>query len=465
MLSVQYLYPVKSILDLSNTNTTQFDKMTKTPITRLLISLSIPTILTMLVSSIYNLADTAFVGTLGNSASGAVGVVFGFMSVLQAIGFFYGQGCGSILSRELGAQKNEDASRTASTGFFLSLATSSLVAIICGVFINQVIRVLGSTETIAPYSKVYIGYILISAPFIVSSFTMNNILRYEGKASLGAIAMMTGAVLNIIGDPIFMFVFNMGIGGAGLSTAISQIISFCILLSMFLRHKTQTRLSIRLVSLDVKKILNIMGTGFPSLLRQSLGSLSVVALNYLAKPYGDVAIAAMSIVSRIVFFVFSIGLGIGQGFQPISSFNYGARKFKRVRDAYKTTLLFSSVVILVLAIGVFIFSGDLIQVFRDDPDVIRIGTRALRLQIVALTTLPYCMISEMLLQTNGKKAEASFLSSIRSGLFFIPILFIAAHFRGLAGIQEAQPIAYVVSVIPTYIIIRKYFNKLPKKDE
>lgn len=445
--------------------TSQYDKMTKTPVPRLLVSLSIPTVITMLISSIYNLADTAFVGKLGNSASGAVGVVFGFMSILQAIGFFYGQGCGSILSRELGAKQNDDASRTASTGFFLSLATSTLVAILCKIFMNPVIHVLGSTDTIAPYSKVYIGYILMAAPFIVASFTMNNILRYEGKAALGAIAMLTGAILNTIGDPILMFVFDMGIAGAGLSTAISQIISFCILLSMFLRHKTQTRLSVKLITFDVKKILNIMGTGLPSLLRQSLGSLSVVALNFLAKPYGDIAIAAMSIVSRITFFVFSVGLGIGQGFQPISSFNYGAHKYKRVREAYKTAFVFSSTIIAVLGVAVLIFSADLIQVFRDDQEVIRIGTRALRLQILALITLPYCMVSEMLLQTTGRKASASFLSSVRSGLFFIPILFVAAYFRGLAGIQEAQPIAYVVSVIPTYLIITRFMKNMPKEDE
>lgn len=450
---------------MSRSSISQFDKMTKTPISKLLISLSIPTVITMLISSIYNMADTAFVGTLGNSASGAVGVVFGFMSILQAIGFFYGQGCGSILARELGAKQNEDASRTASTGFFLSLGTSTLVAILCGILINPVIRLLGSTETIAPYSRIYIGYILIAAPFIVTSFTMNNILRYEGKAALGAVAMMTGAILNIIGDPIFMFVFDMGIAGAGLSTAISQAVSFFILLSMFLRRKTQTRLSIRLVTLESKKIFNIMGTGLPSLLRQSLGSLSVVALNFLAKPYGDVAIAAMSIVSRISFFVFSVGLGIGQGFQPISSFNYGAKKYKRVREAYKTAVVFATAVIAVLAIGVLIFSSDLVQIFRDDPDVIHIGTRALRLQIIALVTLPYCMVSEMFLQTTGKKAAASFLSSVRSGLFFIPILFVATYFRGLSGIQEAQPIAYYVSVIPTYLIMVNYLKGLPRVDE
>ncbi len=444
---------------------TQYDKMTKTPIKKLLVSLSIPTVITMLITSAYNMADTAFVGKLGTSASGAVGVVFGFMSVLQAIGFFYGQGSGSILSRELGAKRIKEASVIASTGLFLSLGTSALVAIICGINIEPLIRILGSTETIATYSKTYISYILIAAPFIVSSFTMNNILRYEGKAALGAVAMMTGAILNIIGDPILMFGFNMGIAGAGLSTAISQIISFCILLSMFLRKKTQTTLSIKLVTFDMWKIGNIMGTGLPSLLRQSLGGLSVVILNFLAKPYGDAAISAMSIVSRISFFVFSIGLGIGQGFQPISSFNYGAKKYKRVREAYKITNYYAGILIGVLSLIVLVFSSDLIKVFRDDPAVIEIGTRALRLHICTLIFLPYCMVSEMFLQTTGKKAAASFLSSARSGLFFIPILIIAAKLRGLAGIQEAQPIAYVVSVLPTYILISRFMKNLPKEDE
>lgn len=449
---------------MSNKEVSQYDKMTKTPIKKLLLKLSVPTVVTMLITSAYNMADTAFVGKLGTSASGAVGVVFGFMSILQAIGFFYGQGSGAILARELGAKRKEDASATASTGFFFALFTSTLVAILCAIFIEPVISFLGSTPTIAPYSKTYIRFILLAAPLIVPSFTMNNILRYEGKAALGAVAMMTGAILNIIGDPIFMFVFDMGIAGAGLSTALAQMVSFLILLSMFIRKKTQTRLSIRLISWDIKKIGNIMGTGLPSLLRQCLGGLGVVALNFVSKPYGDAAIAAMSIVSRISFFVFSIGLGIGQGFQPISSFNFGAKKYKRVREAYYTTIVVAEVVISLLAIVALILSPNLIRIFRDDPAVIEIGTRALRLHLVTMIFLPYCMISEMFMQTTGKKAAASFLSSVRSGLFFIPILFLLAWVRGLSGIQEAQPVAYIASIIPTFILANNFMKKLPKED-
>lgn len=443
----------------------QFDRMTKTPMYRLLISLSIPTVITMLITSIYNMADAAFVGRLGTSASGAVGVVFGFMSILQAIGFFWGQGCGSILARELGARKNEDASRTASTGFFLALGTAILVAGISLVYLKPLARLLGSTETIAPYAECYLFYILISAPFIVASFTLNNILRYEGKAALGAIAMMTGSILNIIGDPILMFGFNMGIAGAGISTAVSQVIGFSILLSMFFRSKTQTTISIKLFTIDIKKIFNIMGTGLPSLLRQCLGGLSIMVLNFLAGPYGDAAISAMSIVSKINFFVFSVGLGIGQGFQPISSFNFGAKKYKRVREAFRATFILAEALIVLLSTVVLIFPSEMIRVFRDDPAVVEIGTRALILQVITLMFLPYCMVSEMFLQTTGEKAAASFLSSVRSGLFFIPILIIAANIRGLAGIQEAQPLAYVLSIIPTWILVSRYMKKLPRTDE
>ena len=236
----------------------QYDKMTKTPIAGLLVSLSIPTVITMLISNLYNLVDTAFVGLLGTSASGAVGIVFGYMSILQAVGFFFGQGSGSIMSRELGAKRVRDASETASKGIVLSFVTATVVAIVCAFNIDWLVRVLGSTDTIAPYSKTYVKYILASAPFIVSSFTMNNILRYEGRAKLGAIAMLTGAVLNTALDPLFMFALDMGVAGAGLSTAISQVVSFSILLSMFLRKKTQTTLSLKNVKGDIKKIWNIV---------------------------------------------------------------------------------------------------------------------------------------------------------------------------------------------------------------
>ena len=438
--------------------------MTKTSIPRLIICLSVPTILSMLVTNIYNLADTAFVGQLGNSASGAVGVVFGFMAILQAVGFMFGQGSGSIIARLLGAKDKGKATVIASTGFFCSMLLGLVIEILGFLFLDPLVMALGSTETIAPFAKIYISFILLAAPFMTASFVMNNILRYEGKASLGMIGLMTGGILNMIGDPIFMFGFHMGIAGAGLSTALSQCISFGILLSMFLRGKTECRLSIHNMTRQPADILNIVTTGLPSLLRQGLNSLTTVLLNSQAAVYGDTAVAAMSIVSRISMFVFSFALGIGQGFQPISGFNYGAGKYKRVRKAFCFTSILSEGVITVIAFLVILCSEGLIQIFRNDAAVIAIGTRALHLHCISLLLLPICMVTEMQLQSTGQKFGASLLSSLRSGLFFIPLLLILAKVRGLSGIQEAQPLAYVFAFIPSLFFAIWFFHKLPKED-
>ena len=438
----------------------QFDKMTKTPVSRLIIKLSIPAIISMMVTNVYNLVDTAFVGQLGNSASGAVGIVFGFMAVLQAIGFMFGNGSGSIISRLLGAKNTEQASKIASTGFFFTLLFGAVVAIISAFVLKPLVMLLGSTETISPYAQTYISYILVAAPFITASFTMNNLLRYEGKATLGMIGLIVGAVLNIAGDPILMFGLNMGIAGAGLSTCISQIIGFFVLLSMFLLHKTQCRLSVKLI---VPKFLpEIIGTGLPSLLRQGLNSLSTVVLNNCAAVYGDAAVAAMSIVSRVIFFTFSFALGVGQGFQPVCGFNYGAKKYDRLKTAFYFSVMLAEIIVVVMSVGLILLPGEIVRIFRDDNTVMEIGSRALVLQGIAQLFLPFCMITEMALQSVGKKLGASVLSTLRNGLFFIPLLLILSNVRGLSGIQEAQPLAVTLAVIPSAILAVRFFRELPK---
>lgn len=441
----------------------QFDKMTKTPVSRLIIKLSIPAIISMMVTNVYNLVDTAFVGQLGNSASGAVGIVFGFMAVLQAIGFMFGNGSGSIISRLLGAKNTEQASKIASTGFFFTLLFGAVVAIISAFVLKPLVMLLGSTETISPYAQTYISYILVAAPFITASFTMNNLLRYEGKATLGMIGLIVGAVLNIAGDPILMFGLNMGIAGAGLSTCISQIVGFFVLLSMFLLHKTQCRLSVKLI---VPKFLpEIIGTGLPSLLRQGLNSLSTVVLNNCAAVYGDAAVAAMSIVSRVIFFTFSFALGVGQGFQPVCGFNYGAKKYDRLKTAFYFSVMLAEIIVVVISVGLILFPGEIVRIFRDDNTVMEIGSRALVLQGIAQLFLPFCMITEMALQSVGKKLGASVLSTLRNGLFFIPLLLILSNVRGLSGIQEAQPLAVTLAVIPSAILAVSFFRELPKNTE
>ena len=449
-----------SVMTMKTKSMSQFDKMTKTPVSRLIIKLSIPAIISMMVTNVYNLVDTAFVGQLGNSASGAVGIVFGFMAVLQAIGFMFGNGSGSIISRLLGAKNTEQASKIASTGFFFTLLFGAVVAIISAFVLKPLVMLLGSTETISPYAQTYISYILAAAPFITASFTMNNLLRYEGKATLGMIGLIVGAVLNIAGDPILMFGLNMGIAGAGLSTCISQIIGFFVLLSMFLLHKTQCRLSVKLI---VPKFLpEIIGTGLPSLLRQGLNSLSTVVLNNCAAVYGDAAVAAMSIVSRVIFFTFSFALGVGQGFQPVCGFNYGAKKYDRLKTAFYFSVMLAEIIVVVMSVGLILFPGEIVRIFRDDNTVMEIGSRALVLQGIAQLFLPFCMITEMALQSVGKKLGASVLSTLRNGLFFIPLLLILSNVRGLSGIQEAQPLAVTLAVIPSAILAVRFFRELPK---
>lgn len=444
----------------------QYDKMTGTPVSRLIFTLAVPSILSMLVNNIYNLVDTAFVGKLGTSASGAVGIVFGFMAIVQAFGFMFGQGSGSILSRALGRKDLEDASLHASTGFFSAFFCGLVIMAGGFLWLDHIVMFLGSTETIAPYAKTYISFILAAAPFMCSSLTLNNILRYEGKAALGMIGLMSGAILNMIGDPILMFGLNMGIAGAGLSTAVSQFISWSILLSMFLRGKTETHLRITMaLHAGPAVISNICATGLPSLLRQGLNSIATVLLNAQCAVYGDAAVAAMSIVSRIIFFTFSIALGVGQGFQPVSAFNYGAGKYSRIRKSWRFTILVSECIIAIGVVFLVIFAEPLVRLLRDDPEVVVIGARGLRLLALSNLLMPPSMVTEMLYQSTGHRLGAAVLSALRSGLFFIPLLLILAHFRGIAGIQEAQPLAHLLSAPIAIPFAMTFFRKMPKTDK
>ena len=443
----------------------QYRKMTETPVEKLVAALAVPTVLSMLVTNIYNLVDTAFVGTLGNSASGAVGVVFGFMSILQAVAFMCGQGAGSVMSRSLGHKDDETATRYTSTGFFLSLILGVLIGLFSLLFLNPLVYALGSTDTIAPYAKTYIFWIILAAPFMSSSLTMNNLLRYEGRAKLGMLGLMTGGVLNIAGDAILIFGFQLGVEGAGISTAVSQFISFLILLYMFLSGRTQTKIRISCVDWHLKTVGNIAATGFPSLLRQALNSVATILLNSHASVYGDAAVAAMSIVSRISFFVMALAIGIGQGFQPVSSFNYGAAKYDRVKRAFWFTFGLSEILLILTVIPVYIFAEPLIRVFRDDAEVADLALRALRLQAVTLVTVPITMVTEMGFQSTGQRVLAAVSSSMRSGVVFIPVLLVLARVRGMAGIQEAQPAAFVIAFFISLYMSRIFMKRVDKKAE
>lgn len=442
----------------------QYEYLTKTPVSKLVIQLGIPTTVSMLVTNIYNMADTYFVGKIGTSASGAVGIVFGLMAIIQAVGFMFGHGGGSVISRKLGAKDTEQATCIASTSFFLSVISGILIEVFGLIFLTPFMRLLGSTDTILPFAKEYAACILAAAPFMCASFVFNNILRYEGKASFAMVGLVTGGILNIFGDWLLISKFQMGIMGAGIATAVSQVISFAILLSVFLSGKTISKIKISKVSFSFSAVSDIIFTGLPSLVRQGLTSISTMVLNSCAGVYGDEAIAAMTIVNKICFFVFAIGLGIGQGFQPVAAFNYGAKKYKRVKKSFFFTFFTGEAFLGAFAIIGMIISGSLIGIFRDDPEVIRIGTFALRVQFLALFFQPICVCTNMLFQSIGKNASATFLATLRSGLAFIPTIIILTKLYGLLGVEISQTVGDVITFIISLPFTVYFFKHLPKED-
>ena len=440
----------------------QYSKMTQTPIPKLIMQLGIPTIISMLITNIYNMADTFFVSKLGTSASGAIGIVFALMAVLQAVGFMFGHGAGSIISRKLGQKDKESASRYASTSFFLAIAVGCMIAFFGILFLTPFMRLLGSTDTILPYAKQYGFFILIAGPFLTGSCVLNNILRYEGRAAYAMIGLTAGGILNMIGDPILIFGFGMGATGAGLSTAISQIISFFILLAMFFSGKTQSRLSIKMVTNKISEVLEIIKVGFPSMVRQGLGSISAMILNSQAAVFGDAAVAAMSIVNFICMFIFSVGLGIGQGFQPVAAFNYGAGKYSRVRKGFWFTALAGEILLGTFALIGILVSDKIIGVFRNDPQVISVGVLALRCQCIACFFQPLSVCTNMMFQSVGESGKAALLATLRSGICFIPLILILPQIMGITGVQISQSIADILTFAISIPMLIAFLRKLPQ---
>lgn len=442
----------------------KYVKMTETPVSKLIISLGIPTTVSMLITNIYNMADSYFVSQLSLSAGGATGVVFGIMSILQAFGFMFGHGAGSNISRMLGSRHVEKANKYASTGFFWALFVGLFIMIGGLIFIEPLMRLLGSTETILPYAMDYGRWILIAAPAMTASCVLNNVLRYEGRATLAMIGLTTGGILNMVLDPLFIFVLNMGISGAGLATALSQYVSFGILLSMFLLKKTQSRLSYRLVTKEFRIVGDIILTGLPSFARQGLNSVSTMVLNAQAKAFGDAAIAAMGYVGRTSSLIFSVGLGIGQGFQPVSGFNYGAKKYSRVKKGTLFTLGFGVAFIGVISAGCFAFAPQIISLFRKEAEVIAIGSEALRIMCVFLLFLPVSVVGTMLFQSIGKSIPALILSCLQSGAVFIPLCVILSHFLGVEGIEIAQPLSYFTAALVSFPCTLVFLKHLPEDE-
>ena len=437
-------------------------RMTHEPVERLVISLAIPSIASMLISAIYNMADTFFVSRLGTSATGGVGICFSVMAIIQAIGFTFGQGSGNTISRLLGHGDRDEAKVILSTGFFTAFGLSAVLAFIGSFFVTPLVQFLGATETIAPYAADYLRYLFLGMPFIASSFVLNNLLRYQGSAAYGMIGIMAGAFLNIVLDPIFIFTLDLGVGGASLATAISQFVSFTILLIQSGRG-VNILPSFKHFSYDFRVHMGILKNGFPTLLRQGLASIAAIVLNKSAAPFGDAAIAAVTIVMRVFIFSISAMLGFGQGFQPVCGFNYGAGRHDRVRQAFWFSVRVSAIVLASLSVFGLIFAPQIMAIFRkEDLAVIQIGTLALRALFLVLPLSSFTILSMMMTQTIGKSGTASFLSLTRQGLFFVPLILILPRFIGVLGIQISQPLSELFSFLLTVVMTLPILRELKK---
>lgn len=455
------------------------NKMTKTSISKLVSTLAIPTVISMLVTAIYNTADTYFVSKLGVSASGAVTVVFSLMAIIQSFGFMLGMGAGSIISRKLGAKQNDDANIYGSSSLFAAILVGLAIMIFGLIFLNPLMTLLGAKDdSVLMHAKNYGSYILFGAPIMASSFVLNNILRAEGKANLSMIGLTFGGILNIILDPIFITTFNLGTKGAAIATVISQTISFLILLSCFLFNKSIIKLSIKNISRSFKVYFDIVKIGFPSFCRQTLASISTVMLNNQAYYYGgygiedqiladEMAVAAqasMGIVSKVTMMLFSVGLGIGQGYQPVLGYNYGAKEYKRVKEAFWFTLIFITSVLAIISLLMFIFAPFVIDQFVSDSDkIIDIGIYTLRAQCIAMPFVGLALVGNMTFQSLGRKLFATILSCLRQGIYFIPLIYILPLIFGLDGVMVTLAVCDILTFFTTIPFVIVFLKEIKKK--
>lgn len=448
----------------SMTQEERYQMMMDTPIPRLISKLAVPTIVSMLITAIYNMADTFFVSRIGTSASGAVGIIASFMFLIQAIGFTFGMGSGNYISRSLGDQNGGEAGKAASTAFFSVFFIGIFMMIFGVIYMEKVVYLLGATSTIAPFAMSYMRYILYAAPFMLCSYVMNNILRAQGIAMYAMFGIAAGGILNIILDPVLIFGFHMGIAGAAIATMISQIVSFGILLCQCNFRKDSIKIQLSKFSPTLRMYGIILHGGLPSLCRQGMMSISSVVLNVTAGPYGDAAIAAMSIVSRFMMFINSGLIGFGQGFQPVCGFNFGAKRYDRVLESFWFCFKVSTVVLTGLGLISFCLARPIIALFRrEDLKVIEIGSRALRLQLLTMPIQGWIIMCNMMTQSIGYGFRASLVAMGRQGLFLVPALWILSGVFGLLGVQMAQAVADVFTFALASAIIAGILKDFKQK--
>jgi putative MATE family efflux protein len=438
-------------------------EMLEAPLDRLIVKLAVPSVISMLTTSFYNTADTFFVSKLDTSSTAAVGITFATMSILQAVGFFFGQGSGTYMSRELGASRRKHAEIMASTSFLYAFSIGCVLLVLGRIFAPEIARITGSTPTILPHAISYLSIIVLGAPVVLCSFLMNNQLRFQGSSAFGMVGIMSGGVLNVFLDPLFIFSFGMGVAGAALATVLSQCVSLFILLAMA-RQGGNIPIRFRNMHPSVNLFKEIVAGGIPSLFRQGLNSFSTICLNVSAGAFGDAAIAAMSIVTRLMFIGTSVVIGIGQGFQPVCGFCYGAGKYIRLRQGFRFGLKLNIILSFLASLFGFLNADFILRLFRDDPLVIQIGVLALRAQCLTFMTMSLVIISNMTLQVTRNTRGAIMIAAGRSGLFLIPLVLTLPRIFGLYGLVVCQPLADICSFLLALYLIRLFFLRLPRED-
>jgi len=430
--------------------------MLSTPIPRLIPNMALPSIAAMLVTSAYNLADTFFVSKLGTYATGAVSVNSAIDSIIMMAGALLAVGAASFSSRLLGAKEDEHAKCVVSTSFFLTFCMGLAVLILGNLFRDPLLRLLGATEALLPYSRDYCRYILLAAPFMASSFALNQCLRAEGSAVFSMVGMVTGAILNIGLDPIFIFTFGWGVAGASAATAISKFVSWCILITPYIRKKTLLTISLKYFKPNWPDLSEICAVGLSSFLRNALSTFAAVVLNRIAVSFGESVLAAVSVSNRITMFMTAACLGYGQGFQPVAGFSWGAKRYDRLREANRFAMQSCVIGISLAALLVGIFAEPLLLLFTEsDAEMIRVGVFSLRSQCLAMPFHGYCIIVSMLCAGIGRARAAAVLGVSRQGICFFPILPLMVWGFGRWGVASVQGVGDVLSMVPALVIARK----------
>ena len=441
------------------------DYLTKTPVPRLITALAIPTIISMLVTGIYNMADTFFVGKISTQATAAVGLVFSVMAMIQATGFFFGQGSGSFMSRSLGKGDKAAASEMASLSFALALCFGVIIMLTGLAFSGRIALAIGATPSTMEDTVAYLRIILIGAPFMIGQFVINNQLRFQGSAMYAMVGLLSGAVINVVLDPLLILGFKMGVSGAAIATVGGQITSFFILLTGSTKGEN-IKLSIRNLRFRLLYIKEIINGGLPSLFRQGLAATSTLLLNVMAGRYGgDAAIAGMSIVTRVTMLLASALIGFGQGYQPVCSFNYGAGLKDRVKEGYFFCVKYGTIFLAAIGAACCLFTPQIISWFRDDAEVIAVGSVALRWQAAVLFLMATIVMSNMMLQSIGKGLKASITSSARNGIFFIPLILILPRYLGLFGVEITQSCADILTLLITVPLVWSELKRLDAGEE